>query len=97
MSKSDLALMAHLMRRAGFGATRSELEQLASKGYDEIVDGLINPERFPAIDDNRHGRALAPARVRTLLAVEITATTGWPTGGGRRPHAAHFQRRSSFW
>ena len=27
MSEKDFALMAHLMRRAGFGATREELEQ----------------------------------------------------------------------
>ena len=26
MSDKDIALMAHLMRRAGFGATRDELE-----------------------------------------------------------------------
>ena len=28
-NKEDIALMAHLMRRGGFGATRSELESLA--------------------------------------------------------------------
>ena len=28
MAKQEIALMAHLMRRAGFGATREELEQL---------------------------------------------------------------------
>ena len=28
MAKQDIALMAHLMRRAGFGATREELEAL---------------------------------------------------------------------
>ena len=40
----DIALMAHLMRRAGFGATRAELEARAAKGYDTTVDELINPE-----------------------------------------------------
>ena len=43
-----------------------------------------NWRRAVQIDDARHRRALASARVRALLAVEITATTGWPTGGGRR-------------
>ena len=31
MANQDIALMAHLMRRAGFGATREELEQRAAK------------------------------------------------------------------
>jgi len=35
--------MAHLMRRAGFGATREELEQYVANGYDATVDELINP------------------------------------------------------
>ena len=41
--KDDLALMAHLMRRAGFGATREELEHYVAKGYDATVEELINP------------------------------------------------------
>ena len=28
MSSQDIELMAHLMRRAGFGATRGELEEM---------------------------------------------------------------------
>ncbi|SVD80660.1 uncharacterized protein METZ01_LOCUS433514, partial [marine metagenome] len=40
----DIALMAHLMRRAGFGATREEMETRAAKGYDATVDELLNPE-----------------------------------------------------
>ena len=38
------------MRRAGFGATRSELEQLAEKPYEEVVEDLVNPERFPEFE-----------------------------------------------
>ena len=41
--KEDLALMAHLMRRVGFGANREELEQLVAQGYDAVVDELIDP------------------------------------------------------
>jgi uncharacterized protein (DUF1800 family) len=40
----DIGLIAHLMRRAGFGATRAELEEWAAKGYDATVDELLNPE-----------------------------------------------------
>lgn len=47
----DLALIAHLMRRAGFGASREELEAYVAKGYEEVVEDLLNPERFPDIDD----------------------------------------------
>ncbi|MCH7626715.1 MAG: DUF1800 domain-containing protein [Chloroflexi bacterium] len=52
MSDNELSAMAHLMRRAGFGATRAELDQLVSKGYDAVVDDLINPERFPEIEED---------------------------------------------
>ena len=51
--KSDRALVAHLLRRAGFGATPSELDALTgSKTYEEIVDDLVNPERFPELDES---------------------------------------------
>ena len=44
MSETDLSLVAHLMRRAGFGATRSELEELALKPYEDIVEDLLFPD-----------------------------------------------------
>ena len=40
----DIALMAHLMRRAGFGASRGELEERAAKGYEATVEELLEPE-----------------------------------------------------
>jgi len=46
----DIALMAHLMRRAGFGAGRDELEARAAKGYDATVEELLNPEAKPPVD-----------------------------------------------
>ena len=46
----DIALMAHLMRRAGFGADRGEIETLAEQGYEETVDQLLHPESQPALD-----------------------------------------------
>ena len=50
-NKEDLAQMAHLMRRAGFGATHEELEQYVAKGYDATVEELINPpDNMPAGD-----------------------------------------------
>jgi uncharacterized protein (DUF1800 family) len=35
--------MAHLMRRAGFGATREELERCVAQGYEATVEELLNP------------------------------------------------------
>ena len=32
MANQEIALMAHLMRRAGFGATREELEETRRQG-----------------------------------------------------------------
>ena len=52
MTQPDLALVAHLMRRAGFGATRDELEAYASQSYEAIVEDLLHPERFPEVDDD---------------------------------------------
>ena len=44
MADQDIALMAHLMRRAGFGATREELEARAAKGYEATVEELLDTE-----------------------------------------------------
>ena len=44
MAENDIALMAHLMRRAGFGAPREELEKRAAKGYEATVEELLQPE-----------------------------------------------------
>ena len=43
MQNNDTALMAHLLRRAGFGASRNELEEYIAMGYDGAVEALLNP------------------------------------------------------
>ena len=50
MASPDIELMAHLMRRAGFGATYEELEQYAAKGYDATVDELLTPMAQPDLE-----------------------------------------------
>ncbi len=50
--KEDIASIAHLMRRAGFGASRQELEERAAKGYEATVEDLLHPEEQPPIDDD---------------------------------------------
>ena len=47
MADHDIALMAHLMRRAGFGAQYDELEARAAKGYEATVEELLHPEDHP--------------------------------------------------
>ena len=52
MADNDIGLMAHLMRRAGFGATRDELESYVAKGYEAVVEELLHPEDAPpSLDD----------------------------------------------
>ena len=51
MSDNQMALMAHLLRRAGFGATREELEQYVAKGYEATVEDLLHPERAAPLDE----------------------------------------------
>ena len=50
MVDKEIALMAHLMRRAGFGATFEELEARAAKGYEATVDELLDPEGQPELE-----------------------------------------------
>ena len=52
MAENELDLMAHLIRRAGFGTSRDELEEYASKGYEVVVEDLLHPERFPGIEED---------------------------------------------
>ena len=61
MRDNDIALMAHLMRRAGFGATYSELEERAARGYEATVEELLHPERAPLVEQDLFERYEAPS------------------------------------
>ena len=50
MGDNGIALMAHLMRRAGFGATREELEARVARGYEATVEELLHPESQEPVD-----------------------------------------------
>ena len=50
MADNDIALIAHLMRRAGFGGTREELEAQAAKGYEATVEELLLTEAQEPVD-----------------------------------------------
>ena len=49
--QEDIALIAHLMRRAGFGEPREDIEARAAQDYEAVVEELLHPEDQPAIDD----------------------------------------------
>jgi uncharacterized protein (DUF1800 family) len=68
---TDLELMAHLYRRAGFGARREELEAALAKGYEATVEELLHPEEQPELDhdliyrywvDMKEARQIDPAQ-----------------------------------
>ncbi len=53
MATGEIAQIAHLLRRAGFGASRDELEAYEAKGYEATVEELLHPELAPpALDDD---------------------------------------------
>jgi len=53
VASNDVKLMAHLMRRAGFGASRGRLDELVEQGYDETVENLLSAiDRPTRITDN---------------------------------------------
>ena len=72
MANEKIALMAHLYRRAGFGATRDELERQAERPYEDVVEDFLHPERFP--------------KSRTIYSDAITArsSTSTPSRGTAR-------------
>ena len=49
--------VAHLLRRAGFGATEAELDQYAQLGFAGALDRLLNPEQ---VDDSATDQQVAP-------------------------------------
>ena len=52
MPEAQVIEMAHLMRRAGFGASRDELEGYLANGYEATVEEMLHPEtQPPALED----------------------------------------------
>jgi len=50
MVNQEFALMAHLMRRAGFGAPFEELESRTAKGYEATIEELLQPDKQPDME-----------------------------------------------
>jgi hypothetical protein len=49
---NDIGLIAHLMRRAGFGANREQIGMHANAGYQNTVEALLNPGEENRMDDH---------------------------------------------
>ena len=49
---NDIGLIAHLMRRAGFGANREQIGMHANAGYQNTVEALLNPGEEDRMDDH---------------------------------------------
>ena len=69
MADQDVALMAHLMRRAAFGASRDEIEARAAQGYDKTVEEFLTPQEQPGIEEDLMFR-LQPAYYQAA-AIEV--------------------------
>ncbi len=48
----DKSLISHLFRRAGFGITENKINLISEKSYENIVEDLLNPDRFPEIEED---------------------------------------------
>ena len=83
-NQDDIALMAHLMRRAGFGATREELEAHVEKGYEATVEELLNPESQPDIDEEIWYRYF-PASEDSILPRPVQASWVYRMINTKRP------------
>jgi len=68
---TDLELMSHLFRRAGFSGRREELEAAVAKGYEATVEDFLHPENQPELDhdlihrywvDIKESRQIDPAQ-----------------------------------
>ncbi len=49
-SQQDRALVGHLLRRSGFGASGAEIDAASALGYQALVDGLFAPASDPGAD-----------------------------------------------
>ena len=52
MTTSNRQLIAHLARRAGFGADPAELDEYETVGYEALVERFLNPESARRVPDD---------------------------------------------
>ncbi len=50
LADAETVRAAHLLRRAGFGPTRQEIERAVAQGYEATVEELLHPETQPDLE-----------------------------------------------
>ena len=50
LADSETRKLAHLLRRAGFGPTRQEIQRGVAQGYEATVEELLHPETQPDLE-----------------------------------------------
>ena len=69
--------MAHLMRRAGFGASRDELERHTEQGYEATVEALLDTSDASSMPDDLIRRYhVEQSELRDLAGPPPTGCTG---------------------
>ncbi|SVC32852.1 uncharacterized protein METZ01_LOCUS285706, partial [marine metagenome] len=68
-SNTDPALIAHLYRRAGFGATRDQIDQLSEQSYEDIVEFLLDPTPETGVPNDDLTRYLGGEAPHAYLAI----------------------------
>src|SRR5215468_4286406 len=66
--------IAHLLRRAGFGASEAELDTYTPLGFAGVVDRLLNPDQ---VDDSDTDRLLQPLAAGVGDRKQIEAAKFW--------------------
>ena len=86
MPRSELPQIAHLLRRAGFGASREELDRYAAKGYEATVEELLHPEDAPpGLEYEDLIRRYRPDYAHRLLSVMVQPYWSYRMVHSRRP------------
>ena len=70
-TQNDPALVAHLYRRAGFGATREQVDRLSERDYADIVEFLLHPLSFNGVHDDEISRYMGGESPHAYLATWI--------------------------
>jgi uncharacterized protein (DUF1800 family) len=70
-AKVDSALLAHLYRRAGFGATREQIDRLAARDYEDTVEFLLNPTPEAGVPDDKLARYMGGESAHAYTATWI--------------------------
>jgi uncharacterized protein (DUF1800 family) len=80
VSQQDRALIGHLLRRSGFGASGAEIDAAVTQGYQALVDGLFAPGADPGVTATPPPSGLAdPASPRNATPAQKKAANAQRT------------------